>query len=138
MSQSQIQSSDMFDLQQTMAANIQIFLLLFRFFFFVTCFQYKKIKNRNIRSKLPQKEGSYPKRNIPGMEKCGKHCLFCPYIKVGKKLKENDFMWFLNKSLHCKSDTNIIYMIECSKPNCKARDIGETEILLHDCLCEHI
>ena len=29
-------------------------------------------------------------------------------------------------------------MIECSKPNCKARYIGETERFLHDRLCEHI
>ena len=98
----------------------------------------KNISDFLIRSKLPPKEGSYPKRNIPGMKKCGKNCLVCPYIKVGKKLKEKDFTWFLNKSLHCKSDKNIIYMIECSKPNCKARYIGETERFLHDRLCEHI
>ena len=74
---------------------------------------YRKQKNISdflIRSKLPPKEGSYPKIDIPGIKKCGKSCLICPFKKVGKNLKDNDFTWLINKFLHCKSDKNIIYM----------------------------
>ena len=57
---------------------------------------------------LPNKVPT-PKRNIPGMKKYG---LICSYIREGQKFREKDFTWFLNRSLHCKSHKNIVYMIK--------------------------
>jgi hypothetical protein len=72
------------------------------------------------------------------MKKCGKNCLICPYINETKHIKGNNFTWFLTQNFSCKSHNNIIYMIECNKPKCNQRYIGETERTLHDRICEHV
>ena len=78
----------------------------------LTAYRKQKKKIRfSYQIKLLPKEGSYPKTNIPGIKKCGKNCLICPFIKVGKNLKEKDFTRLINNFSHCKSDKNIIYMI---------------------------
>ena len=91
-----------------------------------------------IRAKLPPKQGQHKKRRLNGMKKCGKICLICPYINERKRVEGNNFSWFINNNMNCKSHKNIIYMIECNKPTCKQRYIGETERNLFDRICEHI
>ena len=67
-----------------------------------------------------------------------KQCLICSYVKEGKIVKGNDFTWYINNSMNCKSTSRIIYMIECDLEKCEQRYIGETHRKLHDRICEHI
>ena len=91
-----------------------------------------------IRARLPPKQGPHEKRRLNGMKRCGKNCLICPYIFERKKVEGNSFTWIINNNMNCKSHKNIIYMIECNKPSCKQRYIGETERNLFDRICEHL
>ena len=96
----------------------------------------KNIKDYLIRSKVPSKQSTQPKRNKSGMKKCGKSCPSCPYIKEGKSIQNKNTNWKINGQLNCKS-SNIIYLIECKKETCKIRYIGETERTLHERLSDH-
>ena len=73
-----------------------------------------------------------------GMHKCGKFCTACPHILETKtvQIQQNE-QWQINRNVSCNS-SNIIYMIECQKTNCKEpRYIGETHRLLKHRLAEH-
>ena len=60
------------------------------------------------------------------MKKCDKkRCEACPYIKTGRSIKSDKFTWKINHKYDC-STTNVVYMVECDKDNCKMRYIGET------------
>ena len=64
------------------------------------------------------------------MKKCNK-CLACSYIKEGKIIdgknyKGTLFKWKIGRPLSCNSN-NVIYILECSKDNCKSQYIGMTE-----------
>ena len=98
----------------------------------------KNISDFLIRARLPPKQKPYPKRRLNGMKRCGKQCLICPYVKVSKTVLGKDFTWHINTNMNCKSQKNIVYMIECNLPTCKQRYIGETHRNLHDRICEHI
>ena len=72
------------------------------------------------------------------MVKCGKSCTACPYVKEEnvQKFGKNG-KWILNRKLSCEN-SNIIYMIECQKQNCKEnRYIGESGRSLKYRLAEH-
>ena len=96
------------------------------------------LRNMLIRAKIPDKPRAYPERKIKGMFNCAKSCLACPYIKVSKSVKINkDKKWIFNRKLSCEN-SNVIYMIECQKSNCKEnRYIGETKRPLKYRLAEH-
>ena len=98
----------------------------------------KNISDFLIRARLPSEQRPHQKRKLNGMKKCGKNCLICPYINETKHIKGNNFTWFLTQNFSCKSHKNIIYMIECNKPKCNQKYIGEPESTLHDCICEHV
>ena len=90
-----------------------------------------------IRSKVPKKPKIHEERESKGMKKCGKGCPACPYILEGKSIKvQEQEKWTLNRKYTCES-YNIIYMIECSKENCKLRYIGQTKRTLKLRLAEH-
>ena len=94
----------------------------------------KNIKDYVVRARVPPPLRKNPRRQIPGMRKCGRQCHACPYIKEEKELKCGETNWKLSKSLNCK-DKNVIYMIECNK--CYSKYIGETERELKDRLSDH-
>ena len=98
----------------------------------------KNISDFLIRARLPPEQPTHQRRQQTGMKKCGKNCLICPFINETKTFAGNNFTWYLTNSFSCKSHKNIIYIIECNKPKCKQRYIGETERTLHDRICEHV
>ena len=95
----------------------------------------KNIRNHIIRAKVtaPQR---HPRRNLNGMKKCGQNCSMCPYVKEGKSIKLNNTEWQIRRSVNCNS-FNTIYMIQCSKDNCKMSYIGQTGRILKFRIAEH-
>ena len=96
------------------------------------------LSNLLIRAKVPEKPRAHPERKLKCMFKCEKYCSACPYIKVSKSVKiKKDQKWTFNRKLSC-DNSNVIYMIECQKYNCKEnRYIGETKRPLRYRLAEH-
>jgi hypothetical protein len=80
--------------------------------------------------------GARPQRVIPGMRRCKKQCHACPYIKESKEINTVTFKWTINKPVNCE-DSNVIYMIECMKDNCRQKYIGETKRKFKVRLSEH-
>ena len=73
-----------------------------------------------IRAKVPEAR-RYEQRIKRGMNKCGKQCPACPFIKCGNKVKVNSKTdWNINKNMNCDS-FNVIYLLECDKDNCRKR-----------------
>ena len=97
----------------------------------------KNVRDYIIRAKVPSLGQSRPKRNNLGMRKCGRSCHACPYIKEGKEARSKEnFLWKINKLVTC--DTfNVVYLIQCTKDNCKEQYIGETERPLKFRLSDH-
>jgi len=96
------------------------------------------IKDKIIKAKVPKILPNYPQRIKKGMKKCGKNtCAACPYIKTGTKVKGKKFTWNITKEYNCRS-RNVIYIIECTKDNCKERYIGETERMFKERIYDHI
>ena len=90
-----------------------------------------------IRAKVPAQQRLFPERKVKGMYKCGKNCSGCPYIKEEKYIKVGkNKKWSLNRKMSCEN-SNIVYMIDCQKYNCKARYIGESGRPLRYRLAEH-
>ena len=54
----------------------------------------------------------------------------------GKYVQLKNNIWHINKSVNCES-SNIVYLIECNKDNCRDRYIGETKRSLMNHLAEH-
>ena len=52
-------------------------------------------------------------------------------------MKGKKFTWNITKEYNCRSK-NVIYMVECTKDNCKERYIGETERMFKDRIYDHI
>ena len=97
----------------------------------------RNIKDMLIRAKVPAQTRRYPERKLKGMFKCGKNCSGCPYIKGEKSVKfGKNQKWTLNRKMTCEN-FNVIYMIECQKPECKLRYIGESGRFLRYRLAEH-
>ena len=71
------------------------------------------------------------------MKKCGKQCPSCPFIKEGKFVKVNQSKWIINTEATCGTK-NIVYLIECTKEQCKEKYIGETHRSLKEQTQEHI
>ena len=72
------------------------------------------------------------------MFKCGKSCATCPYVKESKTVNlGKQQKWTFNRKFNCEN-SNIIYMIECQKNNCKGgRYIGEKKRLFRHRMAEH-
>ena len=98
----------------------------------------RNLRDILIRSKVPEYQKKYPERNIRGMQKCGKNCTACPFIKQVKEIKINQKeKWKINRKVTC-DNTNTIYLIECSKEYCKEnRYIGESGRPLRYRLADH-
>ena len=96
------------------------------------------LRSMIIRAKVPKPARAYPERKLKGMFKCKNVCSACPYIKEDKVVKYGENKkWILNRNLTC-ANSNIIYMIECQKENCKEpRYIGESGRPLRYRLAEH-
>jgi hypothetical protein len=96
----------------------------------------KNLREYLIRAKIPGALSSRPNRIVKGMQKCGKSCSACPYIKEGRNIKYGKQTWKINKKLSC-NNYNIIYLVECNKDTCKQRYIGESKRPLRNRLAEH-
>jgi hypothetical protein len=96
----------------------------------------KNIRDYLVRAKVPS-ENTRSRRTLPGMKKCLKNCLACPYVKERKEIQTKQFKWKINQPLNCQN-SNVVYMIECNKDRCKMRYIGETERTMKDRLMEHL
>ena len=70
------------------------------------------------------------------MNKCGKGCPACPYIKEEKSVKINNKEWKINKPYDCNS-YNVVYAVICKKEKCKKAYLGETKRMLKFCLADH-
>ena len=84
----------------------------------------RNIRDNVIRAKVPP-ANIRPKRILPGMKKCGKYCLVCPFVKEGKKVTGNNFTWNIYKPYNCDT-SNIVYMVACNKEYCREQYIGES------------
>ena len=96
----------------------------------------KNVKDYLIRSKVPIKHNRESQRDKRGMKKCGKECPACPFINVGREIKQEKFTWKINTAANCET-TNIVYLIQCNKEGCKEQYIGETSRSPKDRLVEH-
>ena len=70
------------------------------------------------------------------MKKCG-NCKVCPYIKEQKSITHNKRSWKINSQLNCQS-TNVVYIVECDKENCKEAYVGETYRHFEERVSEHL
>ena len=86
----------------------------------------KNIRQRLIRSKVPPPPLIRPKRQLKGMKKC-KGCVTCPFVTTGKTVKATatNYRVDINAAVDCTTN-NVIYCIECMKPNCRLQYIGQT------------
>ena len=96
----------------------------------------QNIKESIIRAKVAPIRSKYPKRNLQGFRKCGK-CKACSYMKERKFIKTKGKPWKITKNVNCES-TNVIYILECQKEQCKQKYIGETERKFIKRVYEHI
>ena len=87
----------------------------------------RNLKDKLIRSKVPNLNRRRSKRQLKGMKKCGK-CSTCPFVKEGNRIKstKTNFSKEISSSVDC-SDKNVIYLIECTKNNCQEQYVGSTE-----------
>ena len=98
----------------------------------------KNIRDHIIRAKLPNSQRAYPLRNLKGMKKCKKFCRACPFIIETKCINiDRENSWNIEQNLDCNT-SNVVYMIECNKENCKMRYIGETKRIFKFRMAEHI
>ena len=93
---------------------------------FIAYKRQRNMKEYLIRAKVPP-FNPRPKRSIKGMSKCGKQCLICPYIMVGKSITAEHFVWNLSKAYTCGT-SNIVYLIECNKERCHKQYILDKQI----------
>ena len=71
------------------------------------------------------------------MFKCGRECPTCPFVKEQKHIKINrQSDWKINRKVNCNS-FNVVYIIECTKNNCKQKYIGETKRMLKYRFADH-
>ena len=71
-----------------------------------------------------------------GCKNLGK-CIICSHVIEGNTIKNNNFTWKINKKVSCK-DSNIIYLIECQKDNCKKRYVGFSTRQFSERMGEHL
>ena len=95
----------------------------------------KNIREKLIRSKIPNPPPARPKRVTPGMVPCNK-CNICPFVKSGKVVRATatDCKVELHQKLTCQTN-NIIYCIECNL--CSMQYIGESDRSLKERFSEH-
>ena len=95
----------------------------------------KNIKDKLIRSKVPQPTSSRPKRKLPGMRKCNQ-CGVCSFVYEGKTVQATatNYKMDINSTVDCSSK-NVIYLLGCNK--CPQQCIGETERMLKERFSEH-
>ena len=71
------------------------------------------------------------------MKKCGKQCPACRFFKEGKFIKSNKSTLTIGSVVNCES-SNIVYLIECQKEECKERYIGQSSRPLKERVKEHV
>ena len=97
----------------------------------------QNLRESLIKAKVPQPPETRQKRLLKGMAKCGKSCTACPYVMEGRNIKvKRGTTWKINKRFTCNS-YNVVYMLECSKENCRQRYIGETKRPMKHRLADH-
>ena len=94
------------------------------------------IRDKLIRSKVPEKGTKRVKRKQTGCRKCN-NCNVCPFMQNCKVVKSSatDFNVEIEGEVNCQTK-NVIYCITCKK--CKEQYVGETERIAKDRFREHI
>ena len=95
------------------------------------------LRDMLIKSKVPPPPSPYPQRETKGMARCGNSCPSCPYVLPGKTVKiDIERQWRIDKKVNCNT-FNCIYMLQCTKENCKNRYIGQTGRFLRFRIADH-
>ena len=93
------------------------------------------LRNFLIKSKVAPPPPTHPKRNLSGMNTCGKSCTACPYVQKGRYLKiDGQKTWEIRRKVNCNS-FNIIYILICKK--CQQKYIGTSGRQLQKRLADH-
>ena len=65
-------------------------------------------------------------------------CVTCPFVKVGKTIKEKATNFTVDTNTAVDYNTkNVIYCIECIKPGCRKQYIGQTKDSLKHMFNQH-
>ena len=97
------------------------------------------LKSKLVRAKVPPAPPVRPRRQQPGMRKCGKpNCSACPYVKNGKTFQatSTNYKVDLPMALDCNT-TNICYAITCGVVRCSQQYIGQTSKSLRERFTQH-
>ena len=95
------------------------------------------LRDKLIRSRIPDPPRMRPKRLIPGMKPCDINCPTFPYIEPGTVIQSSNTSKKIeiNGTFNCKT-RNVVYCITCEK--CKLQYIGQTTRSLDERVREHI
>ena len=95
------------------------------------------LRDKLIRTRIPDPPRLRPKRLIPGMKPCGLNCPTCPYIEPGTVIQSSNTSKKIeiNGTFNCKT-RNVVYCITCEQ--CKLQYIGQTTRSLDERVREHI
>ena len=93
------------------------------------------IKDKLVRTKIPDATTKRPQRIIPGMTKCN-DCPICPFVQTGKTVRgtATNMTVDINRPVNCQSK-NVIYCVFCDR--CSVQYIGESERSLQQRFSEH-
>ena len=95
------------------------------------------LRDMLVKSKVPPPPPPYPQRETKGMARCGNSCPSCPYVLPGKTVQiDTEKQWRIDKKVSCNT-FNCIYMLQCTKDNCKKRYIGQTGRFLRFRIADH-
>ena len=96
----------------------------------------RNIRENIIKAKVAPNTITRERRMLNGMKKCGK-CIICSYVKEGNTIKSNNFTWKINKKVTCQN-SNVIYLIQCNKEQCKQQYIGFTTKVFRERMKQHL
>ena len=96
----------------------------------------RNIREHIIKAKLAPNTNTRERRMLNRMKKCGK-CIVCSYVKEGNTIKSSNFTWKINKKVTCQN-SNVIYLIQCNKEQCKQQYIGFTTKVFRERMKQHL
>ena len=95
------------------------------------------IRDSLVRSKVPPIQNRKTERDKRGMERCGKQCPACLFVKEEKFIKYNKSTWTIISEVNCETK-NLVYLVECNKELGKEKYIDESYKSLKDRTMEHV
>ena len=98
----------------------------------------QSLRDKLIKSKIPEVPPARPKRNMPGQKKClGGNCSTCPFIEPLKTVKchISGASVEINAAVNCQTE-NAIYCISCNR--CNQVYIGQTSKSVSQRFSQHL